>query len=134
MACATVHGDNKENIPCVTGVVWKITSVASRAVYTTCVHVNRCAVSSLPQAREAGYTETFIPTLLTCLHTAPTLVTVTVPPPILQTQKISESHTQDTFLPLLSHTPHVTPIVLGSSVLQSTPTEVSVCKGKETVW
>ena len=49
MASATVHGDNKENIPCVTGVVWKITSVASGTVSTTCVLVNMCAVNLLPQ-------------------------------------------------------------------------------------
>ena len=40
----TVHEDNKENIPCVTGVVWKITSVASGAVHTTCVRAIVCAV------------------------------------------------------------------------------------------
>ena len=41
----TVHEDNKENIPCVTGVVWKITPVASGAVHTTCVRAIVCAVS-----------------------------------------------------------------------------------------
>ena len=45
----TVHGDSKENIPCVTGVVWRITSVASGAVHTTCVRVNVCAVNLFPQ-------------------------------------------------------------------------------------
>ena len=39
----TVHKDSKENRPCVTGVVWKITSVASGTVHTTCVHVNVCS-------------------------------------------------------------------------------------------
>ena len=47
----TVHEDNKEDIPCVTGVVWRITSVASGAVHTTCVHVNVCAVNLFPQVQ-----------------------------------------------------------------------------------
>ena len=38
----TVHEDNKENIPCVTRAVSKITSVASGAVHTTSVCVIVC--------------------------------------------------------------------------------------------
>ena len=53
----TVHEDNKENIPCVTGVVWKITPVASGAVHMTCV----CVCVNVCQG--------ISPPLLTCLHT-----------------------------------------------------------------
>lgn len=115
----------EQRLPWITGVVWKVTSVASGTMHTTCVCVCVNMWTHNPNPQLWWLYKDLNLTLLTCLHTVPTLVTVTVPPPILhrhtrQTSLVSSGQEPLSFLSIgmwlnphthvCTHTHHCTQI------------------------